>query len=134
MQRLVSESQPPQRTAREILADALKDRPGLVDAAVALFDLAQFLLDDDERLTKSGALDGVGREQIQVRAIEILGGPAATDPDDVSDDDEDRDDDDGGDDEAGSDRDGDTNDSDNDNDGDGDGGDDDDDDDDEGAP
>jgi hypothetical protein len=80
------------RSPRDVLAEALGDRKELTDAAVALFDLAQFLLDDDERLTKSGALDGVGREQIQARAIELLGGPPATEPeeeDEDFDDDED---------------------------------------------
>lgn len=44
-----------------------------------MFDYAQYLLDDDERLTKGGALDGHGRELLCARTLELLGGPAAED-------------------------------------------------------
>ncbi|MFZ5446535.1 MAG: hypothetical protein ACOZQL_41490 [Myxococcota bacterium] len=64
------------RTARDALAQVLGDRADLVEVAGALFDYAQYLLDDDQRLTKSGALDGQGRELLRARALELLGGPA----------------------------------------------------------
>lgn len=75
--------------AKAILATLLTDRPDLAAAAAAIFDHAQYLLDDDERLTKTGALDGVGRDQLRARALESLGGAApltdAADPDDPDD-------------------------------------------------
>jgi hypothetical protein len=73
---------------KQILATILADRPDLVVAAAAIFDHAQYLLDDDERLTKTGALDGVGRDQLRVRALELLGGPATAADDEDDEDDE----------------------------------------------
>ncbi len=61
---------------KQILETILGDRSDLIAAAGAIFDHAQYLLDDDERLTKTGALDGVGRDQLRARALETLGGPA----------------------------------------------------------
>lgn len=65
--------QDPRATLEEILAD----RPDLAQIAAVIFDYTQYLLDDDERLTKGGALDGQGRELLCTRALELLGGPAA---------------------------------------------------------
>jgi hypothetical protein len=62
---------------RATLAALLADRPDLATVAAAIFDYTQYLLDDDERLTKSGALDGEGRELLRARALEALGGVAA---------------------------------------------------------
>lgn len=64
-----------QNDPRHRLAEILAERPDLASAAIAIFDYSQYLLDDDERLTKSGALDGVGRDQLRQRALETLGGP-----------------------------------------------------------
>jgi hypothetical protein len=64
---------------KEMLAAILGDRADLIAAASAIFDHAQYLLDDDERLTKTGALDGVGRDRLRARALETLGGPVASD-------------------------------------------------------
>jgi hypothetical protein len=72
---------------RHRLAEILRERPDLASAAIAIFDYSQYLLDDDERLTKSGALDGAGRDLLRVRALETLGGP--TEPDEEADDSED---------------------------------------------
>jgi len=59
----------------------------------AIFDHAQYLLDDDERLTKTGALDGVGRDQLRARALEMLGGPPEQADDEAEQDDADEEDD-----------------------------------------
>ncbi|MFN0250030.1 MAG: hypothetical protein ACKV2T_24315 [Kofleriaceae bacterium] len=82
---------------RQRLAQILAERPDLAAAAIAIFDYSQYLLDDDERLTKSGALDGAGRDQLRARALETLGGPTAAEDVDTEDD-KDLDDDDGDDD------------------------------------
>ena len=66
---------------RTLLAQLLGDREDLASTASAIFDYVQYLLDDDERLTKGGALDGEGRERLRARALELLGGPAP-EPDD----------------------------------------------------
>lgn len=55
-----------------LLADVLKDNPDLVDAARRVFDYAKFLLDDDEKLTKTGALNGDARELLRKRITEVL--------------------------------------------------------------
>jgi hypothetical protein len=67
---------------RTLLAQLLGDREDLAGTASAIFDYAQYLLDDDERLTKGGALDGEGRDRLRARALELLGGPAAEPEDD----------------------------------------------------
>jgi hypothetical protein len=75
---------------RAMLASILADRPDLAPAAAAIFDYTQYLLDDDERLTKSGALDGEARERLRARTLETLGGPTDDEPvDEPEDDDED---------------------------------------------
>jgi hypothetical protein len=65
----------PMMTPRDALAKTLEARADLIDVACALFDYAQYLLDDDQRLTRSGALDGAGRDLLKQRAHELLGGP-----------------------------------------------------------
>jgi hypothetical protein len=75
-------------SVRELLAAALAEQTALIDPAAALFDYAQFLLDDDARLTKSGALDSEGRTLLQRRAIELLGGPPPADDEEAEEDDE----------------------------------------------
>ena len=77
---------------KALLAEILRERPDLASAAAAIFDYAQYLLDDDERLTKSGALDGESRDLLRARALETLGGPVGPEPElDVDEDDDDED-------------------------------------------
>ena len=73
-----SEVQDPKTTLEAILAE----RSDLAQIAAVIFDYTQYLLDDDERLTKGGALDGQGRALLSTRALELLGGPAASGPGD----------------------------------------------------
>jgi hypothetical protein len=77
-----------QNDPRQRLAEILAERPDLALAAIAIFDYSQYLLDDDERLTKTGALDGVGRDMLRERALETLGGPAPSDDEPVDEGDE----------------------------------------------
>ena len=65
-------------TPRDVLAQTLRERPDLLEVAGSIFDYAQYLLDDDQRLTKSGTLDGQGRDLLKTRALELLGGPTRT--------------------------------------------------------
>lgn len=78
----MSDDHLPAHGPREVLARLLEARPDLVEVAGSLFDYAQYLLDDDQRLTKSGALDGQGRELFKKRALELLGGPERKDEQD----------------------------------------------------
>jgi hypothetical protein len=55
-----------------LLAEVLKENPELVDAAKRVFDYAKFLLDDDEKLTKTGALNGEARDLLRKRITEVL--------------------------------------------------------------
>jgi hypothetical protein len=55
-----------------LLVEVLKDHPELVDAAKRVFDYAKFLLDDDEKLTKTGALNGEARDLLRKRITEVL--------------------------------------------------------------
>ena len=63
----------------ELLAAALTDDDALTDAAKRIFAYAGFLLDDDEKLTKTGVLNGVAREMLRKRIVELVGGPAMLD-------------------------------------------------------
>jgi hypothetical protein len=84
---MASTDTPETSDPRQRLAEILQERRDLVAAAIAIFDYSQYLLDDDERLTKSGALDGTGRDQLRARALETLGGP--TEAEEVVEDEED---------------------------------------------
>lgn len=77
---------------KTMLVEILRERPDLASAAAAIFDYAQYLLDDDERLTKSGALDGEARELLRARALETLGGPTGPEPETEDEHEEDEDD------------------------------------------
>lgn len=77
-----------QNHPRHRLVEILAERSDLASAAIAIFDYSQYLLDDDERLTKSGALDGVGRDLLRQRALETLGGPTPSDEPDEDEPDE----------------------------------------------
>jgi hypothetical protein len=52
---------------------ALAASPGLAEAATKTFDYAQFLLDKDENLTRTGALSGAARDLLRARIVELLG-------------------------------------------------------------
>lgn len=66
-------TQPDKADATEaLLAQILKDNPELVDPAKRIFEYAKFLLDDDEKLTKTGALNGEARTLLQQRIREVL--------------------------------------------------------------
>lgn len=54
--------------------DALAAQPGLVDDAARIFDFVQFLLDDDEHLTPTGNLNGVGKTKLRARIAELVDG------------------------------------------------------------
>lgn len=45
--------------------------PALAAAAAKIFDYAQFLLDDDEKLTRTGALNAEARELLRKRILEL---------------------------------------------------------------
>ena len=52
---------------------ALAERPDLVEAARGVFRFAQFLLDDEENLTRTGNRSGAAKEKLRARALELLG-------------------------------------------------------------
>lgn len=56
----------------ELLAATLKDTPELLDSAKRVFEYAKFLLDDDEKLTKTGALNGEAKDLLRKRILEVL--------------------------------------------------------------
>ncbi len=53
--------------------EALNGNAKLSRAASAMFQFAQFLLDDDDNLTKTGNLNGEAKGQFQRRVLELLG-------------------------------------------------------------
>lgn len=53
--------------------EALGGNAKLSRAATAMFQFAQFLLDDDDNLTKTGNLNGEAKGQFQRRVLELLG-------------------------------------------------------------
>ena len=56
----------------ELLAASLREHPDLVDPAKRIFEYAKFLLDDDEKLTKTGALNGEAKDLLRQRILEVL--------------------------------------------------------------
>lgn len=53
--------------------EALKARPDLVEPARGIFRFAQYLLDEEENLTRTGNLTGAAKEQLRTRSLELLG-------------------------------------------------------------
>lgn len=66
---------PPRSSIAELLArtEALAGDRGLAEAAARLFEFSQFLLDDDDNLTKVGNLNGEARKKVRARTLELLG-------------------------------------------------------------
>ncbi len=62
-------------TVLELLrqAQALGDTPELALVASGIFDHAQYLLDDEENLTRAGNLTGEAKGRLRGRAEELLG-------------------------------------------------------------
>jgi hypothetical protein len=66
--------------------EALAGDAALKDIATRVFEFTQFLLDDDENLTKVGNLDGEARARLQARCLELLGAAPAGAAADATDD------------------------------------------------
>lgn len=54
-------------------SDALKDQKRLAAQAQSIFEFTNFLLDDDDNLTKTGNLKGEAKARLRARALELLG-------------------------------------------------------------
>ncbi len=69
-------------TVASLLArtDALAGDSGLAEIAARLFSFTQFLLDDDDNITKVGNLNGEARDKLRARCFELLGVSAPVDP------------------------------------------------------
>ena len=63
----------PQLDALLAAVPALAARPDLVEAARGIFQFAQFLLDDEESLTRTGNLSGAAKDKLRARTLELLG-------------------------------------------------------------
>ncbi len=63
---------------------SLVARPDLIEPARGIFRFAQYLLDEEENLTRTGNLTGAAKEQLRKRALELLG-VDATEPSDDDD-------------------------------------------------
>lgn len=69
-------AEPEESTTIEALlggVPALAARPDLVEAARGIFRFTQFLLDDEDNLTRIGNLSGAAKEKLRARALELLG-------------------------------------------------------------
>jgi hypothetical protein len=53
--------------------ETLKARPDLIEPARGIFRFAQYLLDEEENLTRTGNLTGTAKEQLRTRTLELLG-------------------------------------------------------------
>lgn len=56
----------------ELLRGSIADE-GLRNVAIAVFEYANVLLDDEENLTRIGNLNGAAKERLQARTLELLG-------------------------------------------------------------
>ena len=54
-------------------SEALKNQVTLAAKAHSIFEFTNFLLDDDENLTKTGNLKKEAKERLRERALELLG-------------------------------------------------------------
>lgn len=54
-------------------SEALAEAPHLAPVAAGIFDHAQYLLDDDDNLTRAGNLTGEAKQRLRERALELLG-------------------------------------------------------------
>ena len=52
--------------------EAFKDDKPLADIATSIFEYTQFLLDDDDNLTKTGNLNKSARDLLRKRSCELL--------------------------------------------------------------
>lgn len=52
---------------------ALAERPDLLEAARGIFRFAQFLLDEEDNLTRTGNLTGAAKDELRARTLELLG-------------------------------------------------------------
>ncbi len=59
--------------------EALSETPELAPLASGIFDHAQYLLDDDDNLTRAGNLTGEAKGRLRKRAEELLGLTETTD-------------------------------------------------------
>ena len=73
-------------TVASLLArtDALAGDSGLAEIAARLFSFTQFLLDDDDNITKVGNLNGDARDKLRARCFELLGVSAPVDAADAA--------------------------------------------------
>jgi hypothetical protein len=53
-------------------SESLANTPELAETAAKIFEYTQFLLDDDENLTRTGNLTGEAKRQLRERAFELL--------------------------------------------------------------
>jgi hypothetical protein len=74
-------------TVASLLArtEALAGDSGLAEIAARLFSFTQFLLDDDDNITKVGNLNGEARDKLRARCFELLGVSAPVDAADAAD-------------------------------------------------
>ena len=61
-----------QDATEALLTAALPNASDLVDPAMRIFAYAKFLLDDDDKLTKTGALNGEAKDLLRKRILEVL--------------------------------------------------------------
>ncbi|MFN7697432.1 MAG: hypothetical protein ACK6CU_26135 [Deltaproteobacteria bacterium] len=53
--------------------ESLAARPDLIEPARGIFRFTQYLLDEEENLTRTGNLTGSAKEQLRARTLELLG-------------------------------------------------------------
>jgi hypothetical protein len=79
---------PSETSPETVLAslETLVARPDLIEPARGIFRFAQYLLDEEENLTRTGNLTGAAKDQLRARTLELLGLDArATSGDDPTD-------------------------------------------------
>ncbi len=66
----------------ELLSGPIED-PELRNVAMGIFEYAKVLLEDEDNLTRIGNLNGVAKDKLKARALELLGvsGPDGSEQD-----------------------------------------------------
>ncbi|MDH5403040.1 MAG: hypothetical protein OEZ01_08335 [Candidatus Heimdallarchaeota archaeon] len=57
---------------KDLVEKEIRDDPDLIDVATSIFEFVQYLLDDDDNLTKSGNLTSSAKSSLEERINHLI--------------------------------------------------------------